>query len=621
MEDQTNLEIEALLDYIKRSRGFDFTGYKRPSLLRRINRAMQNVGIEGYSNYLDYLEVHPEEFVQLFNTLLINVTCFFRDRPAWDFIRSEIIPKILEQKSSKEPIRVWTAGCASGQEAYTVAILLTEILGVKLFRDRVKIYATDVDEEALNQARQAVYAERELSGLTPEQIGEFFEKSDSHYTFRKDLRQSVIFGRHDLIQDAPISRIDLLTCRNTLMYFNAETQAKILSRFHFSLKDGGFLFLGKAEMLLSHASTFTPVQLRCRVFSKVPRAPLRDRPLTTSRIPLDDMMSFSPSFARLRELVFETAPVARLVIDGSGFLALVNERARSLFGISQRDVGRPLQDLEISYRPVELRSCIEQVCVDRRSLTLCNVEWQTMRESIYLDVQITPLIDLPDTILGISVSFTDVTRYKRLQEELEHSNQELEMAYEELQSTNEELETTNEELQLSNEELETTNEELQSTNEELETMNEELQSTNEELQTVNAELQRRSEELNQSNSFLEWILRSLKGGVVVVDRDIRIQIWNHKAEDLWGIRSEEAIDQNFLNLDIGLPVEQLRQPIRECLLGLSETAIEVMLAAINRRGRSIDCYVTSTPLMSSEGSIQGVILLMEERSTGTPTSS
>jgi two-component system CheB/CheR fusion protein len=245
-------------------------------------------------------------------------------------------------------------------------------------------------------------------------------------------------------------------------------------------------------------------------------------------------------------------------------------------------------------------------------VTLSNVEWQTTRELIYLDVQITPLIDPSDNILGVSVSFTDVTRYKRLQEELEHSNQELEMAYEELQSTNEELETTNEELQSSNEELETTNEELQSTNEELETMNEELQSTNEELQTVNEELQRRSEELNQSNAFLESILRSLKGGVVVVDRDLRVQIWNHKAEDLWGVRPEEASGQNFLNLDIGLPVEMLCQPIRDCLFGLSEGAIDLMLTSVNRRGRSMKCYVTCTPLVTSAGAIQGVILLMEE---------
>jgi two-component system CheB/CheR fusion protein len=325
---QTNIEIEALLDYIKQSRGFDFTGYKRPSLLRRINREMQTVGVEGYGNYLDYLEVHPEEFEQLFNTLLINVTCFFRDRAAWDCIRGEIVPRILAYKDAAESIRIWTAGCASGQEAYTIAILLAEVLGIKTFRDRVKIYATDVDEDALNQARHASYFSRDLTGLTPEQIELFFEQSDGRYTFRKDLRQCVIFGRHDLIQDAPISRIDLLTCRNTLMYFNAETQAKILTRFHFSLREGGCLFLGKAEMLLSHTSTFAPVQLKYRIFSKVPKATILNRPVATSQSAQDEASSSLSSYARLREAAFETGPISRLVIDASGFLALVNERAR-----------------------------------------------------------------------------------------------------------------------------------------------------------------------------------------------------------------------------------------------------------------------------------------------------
>jgi two-component system CheB/CheR fusion protein len=191
------------------------------------------------------------------------------------------------------------------------------------------------------------------------------------------------------------------------------------------------------------------------------------------------------------------------------------------------------------------------------------VRWNgtTQGELTYLDIEVSPLFDSGNHILGASINFVDVTRYKHLQAQLQYSHQELEMAYEELQSTKEELETTNEELQSSKEELETTNEELQSTNEELEMMNEELQSTNEELQTLNEELQRRSEKLNQSNDFLEAIFTGLKGGVVV-DRDLFVQIWNDKLEDLWGLRADEAIGQHFLNLDIGLPIEQLRQPIR-----------------------------------------------------------
>ncbi|WP_171974738.1 CheR family methyltransferase [Leptolyngbya sp. 'hensonii'] len=603
-----NPAFESLLDYVKRSRGFDFTGYKRSSLIRRMNKRMQTVGIEGYSNYLDYLEVHPEEFNALFNTLLINVTCFFRDRPAWDYIISEVIPRIVAHKERSEPIRIWSAGCASGEEAYTLAIAISEVIGIEQFRERVKIYATDIDEEALNQARQAMYQDKDLIGLLPTQLEQFFEPIENYHIFRKDLRRSVIFGRHDLIQDAPISKIDLLVCRNTLMYFNAETQSRILTRFHFALRDGGFLFLGKAEMLLTHASIFTPMHLKCRVFTRVPKLHLRDRLFIMAQSGNEDAANHLSNHIRLREAAFDSGPFAHIVMDTNGLLTLINERARNLFNLTLREVGRPLQDLPISYRPVELRSRIEQACAERRTIHVRDIVWQTAHgETSHLDMQIYPLLDLGNNILGVSINFTDVTRYKRLQEELEHSKQELEMAYEE-------LETTNEELQSSNEELETTNEELQSSNQELETTNEELQSSNEELQTVNEELQRRSEELNQANAFLQSILTSLKGGVVVLDRDLYVQVWNHKAEELWGLWKEEALGKNFLNLDIGLPVDQLQQPIRMCLSGLSSSASEGVLTGINRRGRVIQCRVTCTPLMGSHEQARGVILLMEQQS-------
>lgn len=609
---ETNPEFEALLNYIKRSRGFDFTGYKRSSLMRRVRRRMQELAIETYNEYLDYLEVTPDEFVQLFNTILINVTSFFRDRTTWDYIASEIIPQIAANKEDSEQIRIWSAACASGQEAYTIAMLMAEALGIEQFRTRVKIYATDVDDEALNQARHATYNYREVESIPSELLEKYFEHSNNLYTFRKDLRRSVIFGRHDLVQDAPISRIDLLVCRNSLMYFNAEAQAKIIARFQFALNDGGILVLGKAEMLLSHNNSFIPTDLKRRIFSKVAQPNTRARSLLMGNNKVEDEVNSLANHMPIRDAAFDANPLAQLAIDINNFLILANERARSLFSLSPKDIGQPLQDLELSYRPVELRSCIEQVYTVRRTISLKDVEW-TSSELQYFDVQISPLLDINDRVLGVSITFSDVSRSKRLQAELEHSNQELEMAYEELQSTNEELETTNEELQSSNEELETTNEELQSTNEELETMNEELQCSNEELQTINEELRLRSEELNSVNSFLESILTSLRGGVVVMNRNLQIQSWNDKAEDLWGLRAAETIGQHFLNLDIGIPVEQLRQPLRTCLAGDAKH-LEMVLQVTNRRGKAIQCKITCTPLVGITKEIRGVILLMEVES-------
>src|SRR5262245_8234555 len=217
--------FEALLVHRKEARAFDFTGYKRSSLVRRVDRRLSQVGITEYQEYLDYLQVHPDEFTALFNTILINVTGFFRDQDAWDFLRQESLPALLAARRAEAPIRIWSAGCASGEEAYTLAITLAEIMGIDEFRDRVKIYATDVDDEGLIQARQGSYSDRAMAAVPPELVEKYFEKANGRYVFRKDLRRSVIFGRNDLVQDAPISRIDLLVCRNTLMYFNAETQA------------------------------------------------------------------------------------------------------------------------------------------------------------------------------------------------------------------------------------------------------------------------------------------------------------------------------------------------------------------------------------------------------------
>lgn len=276
MSEDDDAGLGALLDFIKESRGFDFTGYKRSSLQRRVERRMQEVGVGTFGEYLDRLQVDQDEFTQLFNTVLINVTGFFRDPEAWRELQNEILPELLAPKTRGEPIRVWSAGCASGEEAYGLAILLAEAVGPEEFRRRVKVYATDVDEDALATARQATYTDKELQAVPEEWRERYFERHGSRATFRGDLRHSVIFGRNDLVQDAPIGRLDLLVCRNTLMYLNAETQAQVLRRFHFALGPAGALFLGKAEMLLSHSRLFLPVDLKRRFFRKadqgIPRA-------------------------------------------------------------------------------------------------------------------------------------------------------------------------------------------------------------------------------------------------------------------------------------------------------------------------------------------------------------
>jgi two-component system CheB/CheR fusion protein len=608
--------FEALLEFLNRSRGFDFTGYKRTNLERRFRRRMDAVACRSYGDYLDYIEVHPEEYEQLFDTLLINVTEFFRDAPAWIHLRDEVLPEMLQSKGPDEPIRVWSAGCASGQEAYSAAMVLAEVLGDADYLDRVKIYGTDVDEDALTTARHAIYTSKETEAVPAELREKYFEPADRRLAFRKDLRRTVIFGRNNLMADAPISRLDLLICRNTLMYFTSETQGQILRHFHFALRDHGVLMLGKSEMMITHRDVFAPIDLKKRIFRKLDRPVSLEARLAGLANGEGIEQRPAPTDPGVRDAALELDPHALIVVSRSGELMLANLSARALFGISVADLGRPLADFELAQRPVDLRPAVDEAVRTRRPVAIGEHRYSPREgEERLLDINVLPLLPDDRTVQGVSILFEDVSRYAALQRELEGNRRDLELAYEELQSTIDELETTNEELQSANEELQTTNEELQSTNEELETMNEELQSTNEELETINDELRDRTSELNQVNDFLEAILKSLGIGVAVVDRQQRVQVWNHHAEDLWGLRQDEAMDHHLLSLDIGLPVEQLAASLRAVLGGASERE-EAALEAVNRRGRTIQCATTILPLVSPAATdgqpVRGAIVLMED---------
>jgi PAS domain S-box-containing protein len=267
-------ELEALLEYLRERRNFDFSGYKRASLTRRIVKRMQLVNIDGYQRYLEILEANPGELAELFNTILINVTSLLRDKDAWDAVAARVIPAIVDGKSTEEAVRIWSAGCASGEEAYSLAVLFADAIGEDRFRRLVKIYATDADTDALATARRGRYRQTDLVAAFGEDLtARFFESDGDHGVFRGDLRRALIFGRHDLVQDPPISRLDLVTCRNTLMYFTADLQSKILAGFHFALKPGGYLFLGKSEALAGRSQAFQVVDRRQHIMRRDDSAP------------------------------------------------------------------------------------------------------------------------------------------------------------------------------------------------------------------------------------------------------------------------------------------------------------------------------------------------------------
>ncbi|GEO38597.1 chemotaxis protein CheR [Skermanella aerolata] len=604
-------ELEDLIQHLQQTHKLDFRGYKRTSLRRRIRQRMEEVGCADFATYRAYVDANAQEFSDLLNTVLINVTSFFRDTDPWTVLSRDIIPQIVERKKEGQPIRIWSVGCASGQEPYSAAMLFAEAMGVEWFCNNVKVYANDLDESALRAARSATYTAREVDGVPPDLLAKYFEHVNSHYVFHRDLRKCVIFGRHNIVNDAPISRIDLLICRNLLIYLDSPTQNTVLPRLHYALNPGGILFLGKAETQLARSKQFEQVDLKSRLFRKVPLEWQRSRGGTLSASP-SVTMNHRNSQTRLLEAIVDGSATAYIAVGLDGQVMLANAMARRLLEVGPTDIGKPFHELPVSYRPAELRSRIEEVQATSRALRLENQSYhRPPAESIWLTIDITPIHGDDGKLLATLLGFNNTTRAHQLQTELETTQETLETTVEELQSANEELETTNEELQSTNEELETTNEELQSTNEELETTNEELRSTNEQLESMNDEMRRQSDEATEYRSYAEAVLRSMDTGVIVLDHEMKVRSWNRWSENTWGLRSEEVLGQRLSSVDIGLPVLRLTANIQRVLNG-EERQIFIEFRALDRRGRMLDFRVLLLPLLYGSQDARGIVLIMED---------
>jgi two-component system, chemotaxis family, CheB/CheR fusion protein len=606
--------FEGLISYIQESRGLDFRGYKRTSLRRRILLRMEQLHVDSFIDYHSFLEAHPQEFVDLLNTVLINVTSFFRDQGAWEALKTTVLPQLIDPGRGRGLLRFWSAGCASGEEPYSLAMLLCEALGSAEFVRRVKIYATDLDEAALSAGRHGAYLPRDVEGVPPNLLSKYFERVNNHYVIARDLRRVVIFGRHNIVHDAPISRIDLLICRNLLIYLETETQNVVLPRLHYALIDDGVLFFGKAETQLAQSKLFQPINVRQRLFRKVSQEWQRSN---SGGVLLDQPHGATPTLhARLLDSIVDSSTAAYLAIDNDDMLIFASAGARRMLEVGTADVGRLFQDLSVSYRPTDLRGQIEEA---RRQLRHIRIEHQEYHrppaEPVRLTIDVAPLIARDGKQFATLLTFSDSTRGFVMQQELEAAQESLETTIEELQSANEELETTNEELQSTNEELETTNEELQSTNEELETTNEELRSSNEEMEAANDELRRHSDEFGAYRQHARAVLRGIDAGVIVLDENLRVTAWNRWSENTWGVREEDVIGQEFGGLDIGLPVHQLRDALRQAAAGHASKAT---VQAIDRRGRPIACRIRAVPLLLEDRTAQGAIVVVEDYSAISP---
>lgn len=561
-----SFSLKDLIQELAEQRGFDFRGYKSTTLERRFRKRMYQLSIGTYADYAEYIRKKPEEINPLLTTILINVTEFFRDPPAWEILARDILPAQLKQLKPGSAYRVWSAGCASGEEPYSVAILLADILGPRLLDYDIKIYATDIDDEELGKARRGEYSSQQLRRVRPEWRERYFH-GNGILRVNRDIRRMVIFGRSNLAQDAPISHVNLLLCRNVLIYFDAECQRQILGRLQYALEADGVLFLGKSESQLTNSNHFHRLSARWRIFRRL-RSPADNGSEVALSNPEQIAMENSQHREELDKLrgqyryMVETLRVGVLVLRADDVIEQNNTAAMTIFGLPPASlVGRRLQDTEIyAYNP-DLSNYLQTSRMNNDAVRFQS-RVKIGSEDRQLEITIRPVLNSQGNRIGTLLFCEDVT----VQEKLQTAVEELESTSEELQSTNEELETTNEELQSANEELETTNEELQSTNEELETTNEELQSLNEEMETTNQELEERTKELDQVNSVYAQTLETIGVPIMLVSPERHIEFWNNMALRLFGFKSKPPME---LTID-QLP---LREDLRKLILRRHRAAL------------------------------------------------
>jgi two-component system CheB/CheR fusion protein len=551
---ETEGQPRARRDRIERSRraicqilvdqlGHDFAGYKERTMLRRIERRMQVLQLPDIDEYVARLRQDRVEVLALFRDLLIGVTAFLRDREAFDALIEKVVPHLFEGKRAGEGVRVWVPGCATGEEVYSIAILLLEHVAKRKQRVEVQCFATDIDEAAIAVARAAHYPAALVRNVPDELIARYFTADPTGtYTLAREVREICIFSTHSVIRDPPYSRIDLISCRNLMIYLDADLQARLIPMFHYALRPGGYLLLGTSENLSQHGEYFAPLDQKQRIFQRrddVPKAGTfslalpgvrRPRPLQPSFAHRGDGQALRQSVERR---VLERFAPAHVIVNSDGDVIHYSARTGSYL---EHGPGAPTRQLVAiarrGLRP-DLRAALSEAIETGRPVVRKRVRVETDDGDEVIDLTVEPLPDRNGHTLFLVV-FNDVRAPRETEPhapgaavqtrgDVEHLEHELRDTRERLQSTIEEYETALEELKSANEELLSTNEELQSTNEELETSREETQSINEELNTVNSELQSKLEQLDQANDDLRNLFESTPVGTVFLDRNLVIR--------------------------------------------------------------------------------------------------
>ena len=595
-----------LLDVLCNEMDLDLRGYKHTTLQRRLRKRMQQVGVEEFDEYRERLRNDPHERNRLLETVLINVTEFFREPQAWEVIRQDVLPALFRKKRAGESFRVWVAACSTGEEAYSLAILVADFLGPRLPEFDIKIYATDIDDDALNVARRGEYPVDRLRRMHPDLRARYFQ-GETIMRVSREVRKMVIFGKNDLVHDAPISHVEMVVCRNVLIYFDSLTQKHVLDRLHYALDEGGVLFLGKSESKLSESRLFIPIHSRWRIFRR--NGALTHLASETAVTANNDRNTGEAALLRLyQKVILDVLDPGVFILDARDVVIGENESARKLWGLTNSVLHQEVSATPLASRCPELITQLERSKSQGHTHVRFECEVAFEDEKHVVEVTLRTIVGSEGRI-GAIVYADDISHRPRLQQTVEQ----LEATGEELQSANEELETTNEELQSTNEELETTNEELQSTNEELETTNEELQSLNEELENMYEELEHRTRELDVLNSRYSNTLEQMPWAVALIDPGGKIQFWNSSATRLFNMPASAIVGMTLAHL----PIEgTLRNMLirKSKTVSVSQRPVTLKRQKVTTGTRSFEAQIHLSAVGNEQSG--GSVLITFERAEG-----
>ncbi len=569
-QDDSRSDLDKLIMLLRRQVGHDFSMYKRNTLHRRIERRMGLHQILKIKDYVQFLGENPQELELLFKELLIGVTSFFRDSSVWDQLSNEILPTLLKKQSASRALRAWVAGCSTGEEAYSLAIVFKESLDnlKDLGKFSVQIFATDLNRDSVRIARQGFFADASMAEVSPERLGRFFIKEEKGYRVTHEIRAMITFAPQNLISDPTFCNLDILCCRNLLIYFTQELQNKILTLFHYSLKPGAVLFLGNAESVGGFTDLFVHEGGSSRFFWRKETARNTHAihfPSATSAHKSDQVkatptpVNTPPNLQTLAEqwVLQHRTPASVLVNDQGDILFIIGRTGRYLEPAAGKVNWNALVMAREGLRE-PLTTAFQKVCHQKQSAILRRLKVTENRLNYFVDVGIEFIHD-PGALLGLlMIMFTEVPGSRSLSKsqsgKAEPSNdrvreleQEVQRSHEELEKTLEEHQTSREELKSINEEMQSANEELQSLNEELTTSKEELQSLNEELQTVNAELQAKANESYAANNDMRNLLDSTEIATVFLDNSLNVRRFTESANKVI----------KLIPTDVGRPITDL----------------------------------------------------------------